>query len=209
MRRIAKITEWLAKLGLRSQIRVGNTYAVPLEKGKTTFVKVLGLGKHRLGFSEAMLVETYGSLATGPGPSHLRERHPLRRYCSCCSFVEEGDWSLIEYDSSTIPQPTEAEFTLWADYSCFLDDVRQRLGLERLKYRGAEFTFSTKCSNCARCRKCRALRQEFAGWENCVTDTVGSCVWSGSATDVKAPDGNYYWAPYFIDLVRDGKFNAG
>lgn len=216
MQPIAKIIESLANFRLRLQIRVGNIYSVPLEKNKATLVKVLGLGKHRLGYPKAMLVETYDVLTSSPRSADLRNGRPLSRYCGCRSFVEEGGWSLAEYDASTIPRPIEAEFTLIASYDCFLDDVRQRLGLERLKYKGAQFTFSTKCRNCgaglqagfARCKKCRAIRPEFAGWEHCVSDTIGSCVLSGSATDVKAPDSQYYWAPYFIDLVREGKFHA-
>ena len=81
---------------------------------------------------------------------------------------------------------------------------------------GAEFTFTSKCDQCgvslrkgfARCPACRALRLEFAGWEHCVVDTPGACCLSGATANVLAPDGNYYWAPYFIDLVRAGKFNA-
>src|SRR5205823_3342591 len=121
---------------------------------------------------------------------------------------------LIENDPLTIAQPTAAYRSLCVTYDLFLDEIRADLGLHRLKYNSAQFTFSMKCKGCgaalqtgfARCPKCRTLRQEFIGWEHCVTDTEGRCVWSHAATDVKAPDGNYYWAPYFIDLVRDGKF---
>ena len=210
----AHIRRWFTNRGLPSWIRVGNVYRVPLKENKATLVKVLGLGKHRLGYSKAMLVETYDSSTPELNAPVPLERRPLRRYLVCRSFVEEGGWSLVGYDSSTTPHPTEAEISLWCTYDLLLDEVRQRLGLERLKYKGAQFTFSTKCGKCgaglqigfARCRNCRAIREEFIGWEYCVTDSVGECVLSAAKSDVKAPDGNYYWAPYFIDLVRAGKF---
>jgi hypothetical protein len=69
-------------------------------------------------------------------------------------------------------------------------------GLERLTYTSAQFTMSKKCPNCgshlatgfAHCLKCRAIRPEFKGLEQYVTEETGYCVLSAAATDVKGSE---------------------
>jgi GNAT superfamily N-acetyltransferase len=197
------------------KIRVGDIYLVPLGSGKFTIAKVLGLGTRQIGplGGEVLLFEVYEVLLNEPAPLELNAAKVIGRYCSFLSFVEDGKWKLAKHDPSTAKQSPDSVHTLSADYGITLDDVRQHLGLGRLKYTDAESTLSKYCPACgeqfgqfARCTRCNTVRNEFIGLEHCISDIQGACDLSGSISDVKAPDGRYYYAPYFIDMVRGGKF---
>ena len=58
----------------------------------------------------------------------------------------------------------------------------------------------------ARCQTpgCGELRSEFRGREGVVVRDLGRCVLSGSWSDVRLPNGDYLWAPYFLVYVDDG-----
>ena len=141
---------------------------------------------------------------------------PSDRYWCLCSFVFEGNWQFIRRETPATSATLTREDSVWATHELFLDQLRQQLGLERQTYTGAEFTFSQHCAGCghelrrgfARCGNCGALRIEFAGLDRFVADEAGCCCFSGAETDVLGPDGNYYWAPYFIDRIRDGKIDV-
>ena len=76
-------------------------------------------------------------------------------------------------------------------------------------------TLRSECEKCkaplyegfARCPSCGALREEFKGFENAVVLQKGPCWLSGAPTDVRLPNGDYFWAPYFIEYVEDGLIN--
>lgn len=55
----------------------------------------------------------------------------------------------------------------------------------------------------ARCQTpgCRELRKEFCGRESVVVDEIGPCVLSGARADVRLPNGDYLWAPYFLAFL--------
>jgi hypothetical protein len=58
----------------------------------------------------------------------------------------------------------------------------------------------------ARCKTagCGWLRQEFQGLERLVVEEIGYCVQSDSRTDVRLPNGDYLWPPYFFDFLQGG-----
>ncbi|VTR98305.1 unnamed protein product [Gemmata massiliana] len=193
-------------------VRIGDVYLIPLLPSKQAVATVLGLGIPTWNLlSQVMLIGVYDYLIEGTPPTDLPERL-VRPYWCICSFVEEGKWSLIQRGTLAASTGPSSIDSVWATHELFLDDLRQRLGLERQTYTGAEFTFSTHCRECeavlhqgfARCPKCRAIREEFRGLEQFVADRVGCCCLSGARSDVRDSDGSYYWAPYFIDRVRAG-----
>jgi hypothetical protein len=163
-----------------------------------------------------MLVGAYACLvedippADAPGPL-------AQQYWCLCSFVDEGQWLLVRRGCPAASEQPLTPDCVWACHQLFLDDLRQRLGLRRQTYTGAEFTFSTYCRQCgarlhpgfARCPMCRAIREEFCGLERYVADQAGCCCLSGALSDVRDSDGQYYWAPYFIDRVRAGLAGNG
>lgn len=77
-----------------------------------------------------------------------------------------------------------------------------------------EFTLLKECSHCgsplsiglARCRepRCGKLRPEFEQHAAVVSERPGRCMWKSDLTDVRLPDGQYLWAPYFLDALRAG-----
>jgi hypothetical protein len=81
-----------------------------------------------------------------------------------------------------------------------------------------EFTMSRECSHCgdlfsigfARCDNpaCCKIRPEFAKHEKVVAKDRGTCIWSGRNTDVRLPNGDWLWAPYFLDALRAGWLDA-
>ena len=81
----------------------------------------------------------------------------------------------------------------------------------------AEETLSTCCERChatlylglARCRSCGALRPEFEPHASVVSERVGACCLSGAECDVCLPNGEYLWAPYFLDMVAEGWLDNG
>lgn len=196
--------------------RVGNIYFVPIGDGKFTIAKVLGLGNRQIGplGGDVMLFEVYELLLNKPTLMETKTATVISRWCSFRSFVEEGKWKLAQRDRSTVTESPDSERSLCVGYDIFLDHTRHHLGLPRVKYTGAEFAFSKHCPQCgqkfrfgfARCAECNAVRVEFIGFEQFVSDVAGHCALSGSPTDVKAPNGKYYYAPYFIDMVHEGKF---
>jgi hypothetical protein len=58
----------------------------------------------------------------------------------------------------------------------------------------------------ARCQnpECRAIREEFQDYGSVVVDQVTACIFSGAPTDVQLPNGDSFWAPYFLDMVAEG-----
>lgn len=203
----------LAKCDPGAMVQTGDVYLIPLLPGKHALAMVLGLDappwNPRL---QIIHLGAYDCLIDGPLPTTLPGRM-AQRYCCICSFVEEGKWTLVRRGSlAGSDRPSSSADCVWATHELFLDDLRQLLGLERQTYRGAEFSFSTHCELCkeplhdgfARCPKCRAIRKEFRGLEQFVTVQMGRCCLSGALSDVRDSDGNYYWAPYFIDRVQVG-----
>lgn len=77
-----------------------------------------------------------------------------------------------------------------------------------------EFTLVRECAYCgerfsigyARCENpdCGKIRPELAKHETVVMGNRGICVWSGRNTDVRLPNGDWLWAPYFLDALRAG-----
>jgi hypothetical protein len=63
----------------------------------------------------------------------------------------------------------------------------------------------------ARCQSpgCGVLRKEFCGREAVVVEEVGRCVLSGALTDVRLPNGDYVWAPYFLGFLHAGWLDEG
>jgi hypothetical protein len=191
-------------------VRPGDAYLIPLQPGKQAIATIFGLGvplwNPRL---QVMLVGVYNCLVDAAPPSDFLDMLPHRYWCISW-FVKQGKWSLIRRGSQETSGKTSTAHSVWGTHELFLDELRQRLGLERQTYKGAEFTFSTHCRVCgaklyrgfARCPKCRDIREEFHGLEQFVADEVGICQLSGATTDVRDSDGLYYWAPYFIDRVR-------
>ena len=191
-------------------VSAGDIYLIPLLPGRHVVATVLNLGaapwNPRI---EIMLIGIRNRLIDGTLPVELPGLLAQQYWCDC-SFVEEGKWSLVRHENPATSERPMSAACVWATHEVFLDDVRQRLGLPRQTYTSSEFTFSTHCRECgaelhkgfARCRNCRAIRAEFRGLERFVADSVGCCCLSGSETDVRDSDGNYYWAPYFIDRVR-------
>lgn len=192
--------------------RTGDVYLIPLLPGKQALATVLGLGapSWNPGF-QVMLIGAYNCLVAGSAPTS-NPGTVMKRYWCECSFIQEGNWSLVRH----IPVSSEklsAVDSVWGTHELFLDDLRQNLGLERQTYTGAEFTFSEECAACggnlhqgfARCPNCRAIREEFRGLERFVADQPGICCLSAAVSDVRDADGQYYWAPYFIDRVRAGE----
>lgn len=76
----------------------------------------------------------------------------------------------------------------------------------------AEETLPGYCERChatlyfglARCRSCGALRPEFEPHLSVVAEKIGACSLSGATSDVCLPNGEYLWAPYFLDMVAKG-----
>lgn len=58
----------------------------------------------------------------------------------------------------------------------------------------------------ARCQTpgCGEWRADFRGREGVVVGQIGRCVLSGALTDVRLPNGDYLWAPYFLDFLQAG-----
>src|SRR5687768_13079578 len=85
-------------------VRSGDVYLIPLLPGQQTLVTILGLGSPpwnpRL---TVMLVGAHEGLVVGvppvgtPGPL-------LRHYWCVCSFVEEGNWSLVRHEATPVFQ---------------------------------------------------------------------------------------------------------
>lgn len=198
----------------KRKVRIGDIYFVPVGDGKFTIAKVLGLGTHRIVIDvDAMLFEVYEILLNKPVPIEIKGAKVIRRYCSRRSLVLEGNWILLGTNVSTAEEPIDSKRTFWPGYDVIVDEIRQYLGLGRVKYTGAESTLSRYCPKCgerfkgfARCAKCKTVRNEFIGLEHCISDIQGVCAFSGGPTDVKAPDGKYYYLTDFIDMVRTGKF---
>ena len=81
-----------------------------------------------------------------------------------------------------------------------------------------EFTLIRECAYCgerfsigyARCENpaCAKIRPEFAEYDKVVMKKKGICVWSGRKTDVKLSNGDWLWAPYFLDAFRAGWISA-
>ena len=77
--------------------------------------------------------------------------------------------------------------------------------------RSVEESLSATCHACgstiyagyARCEnpKCGSLRKEFEDYPDVVVVERGYCVLSGALSDVRLPNGDYLWAPYFLDFV--------
>ncbi len=63
----------------------------------------------------------------------------------------------------------------------------------------------------ARCRTpgCGGLREGFRGRESVVVEETGRCVISGAWTDVRLPNGDYLWAPYFLAFLQWGWLDSG
>ncbi len=61
----------------------------------------------------------------------------------------------------------------------------------------------------ARCQNssCGAIREEFKNFEHLVVLEKGHCLLSGAPTDVRLPNGDYFWAPYFLDYLERGLIN--
>ena len=59
-------------------------------------------------------------------------------------------------------------------------------------------------SGFARCQTpgCHGLRKEFQGHESVVVKEIGHCVLSGALTDLRLPNGDYLWAPYFLGFMK-------
>src|SRR5262245_23812882 len=78
--------------------------------------------------------------------------------------------------------------------------------------RSAEETLSPVCSACgrhigrgvARCRACGAIRLEFVAHSAVVSERLGCCTLSAAIADVRLPNGDYLWAPYFLDCLAAG-----
>jgi hypothetical protein len=78
--------------------------------------------------------------------------------------------------------------------------------------RSAEETLAPVCPACsghigrgmARCKACGAVRPEFAAHPAVVSDRWGFCTLSGAVTDVRLPNGDFLWAPYFLDCLAAG-----
>ncbi len=193
-------------------VRVGDVYLIPLLPGKQALAAALALGAHPwLPRLRVMLIGAYNCIVEGTAPADLPEMLAQRYWC-VGSFIAEGKWSLLRRGIPASSERPSSADCVWFTHELFLDDLRQRLGLERQTYTGAEFTFSTHCQECgaplhqgfARCPRCRAIREEFRGLERFVADRVGLCCLSAARSDVQDSDGRYYWAPYFIDRVRAG-----
>jgi hypothetical protein len=85
-------------------------------------------------------------------------------------------------------------------------------------HKSFEFTLTKACVGCgdplplglARCRNpgCLMLRPEFVPHAKVVGDVQGRCLWSKARTDVRLPNGDYLWAPYFLDAYRAGWIDA-
>jgi hypothetical protein len=198
-------------------VRIGDVYLIPLLPGKQALATILGLGapswNPRL---TVMLVGASDRVVEGAPPADPPGA-PVLRYWCVCSFPEEGGWALVRRGTGATPERPSVADPVCATHELFLDDLRQRLGLERQTYTGAEFTFSTHCRACgaplhpgfARCPRCGAIREEFVGLERFVADRPGCCWLSGALSDVRDVDGRYYWAPYFIDRLRSGEAGGG
>ena len=191
----------------------GDVYLIPLLQGKQALATVLGVGSAPWNRHLAvMLVGAHNCIITGAPPTDSPPALIARYWC-CCSFIEEGNWSLVKPGTTGPFGPASSANPVWGTHELFLDDLRQHLGLERQTYKRAEFTFSTNCKACgaclhqglARCPQCRAIRIEFDGLEQFVSDQLGCCCLSGAVSDVRDENGNYYWAPYFIDRIRAGE----
>jgi hypothetical protein len=162
-----------------------------------------------------MVVEIYDVPTTEILPE-LGTVTKLERFCCLPSFIDEGKWKFIRREPVPKPELTKSQATLLGDYRMFIDIIRERVGLERLTYKSAQFTMSPTCPSCgsrlkmgfASCPNCRAVRPEFKGLERYVSEETGFCALSAAATDVKGPDGKYYWAPYFLDMIRAWKFDG-
>jgi hypothetical protein len=81
----------------------------------------------------------------------------------------------------------------------------------------AEETLSPVCPGCggqigrgmARCKACGAVRPEFAAHWAVVSERRGCCTLSGAITDVRLPNGDFLWAPYFLDCLAAGWIDGG
>ncbi len=112
-------------------VQPGDIYLIPLQMGKQALATVLGLGtppwSPRL---HVMFIGAYDCPVEDTPPADL-PRMLAQRYWCLCSFVEEGKWSLVRRGPPAASgQPSTADCE-WATHGLFLDDLRQRLGLER------------------------------------------------------------------------------
>jgi len=81
-----------------------------------------------------------------------------------------------------------------------------------------EFTLVRECVHCgerfsigyARCENpgCGRIRPELEKHGKVVMEGRGICVWSGRNTDIMLPNGDWLWAPYFLDAMRAGWIDA-
>jgi hypothetical protein len=198
---------------MASMIQCSEIYLIPLFPGQRAIAAILGLGSPawnpRL---KVMHIVAFDRIVVNEPPRELPGNVVQQCWCSC-SFVEEGNWSLVRRGEKTDIQFPPTPESVWLNHELFLDDLRKRLGLGRQTYQSAERTFSDECSVCggplypgfARCSICRAIRKEFKGLERFVVDKPGPCCRSGAPGDVRDQNGNYYWAPYFIDMVNAGE----
>jgi hypothetical protein len=217
------------KTTTRDIVRTGDVYLIPLLQERWAIATIISAARLEWDASlPIMLIGVHNAVVTGRAREHL-PTEPMKHYWCYCSFIGEGHWLLVRShrigalwryflgrDKSAESEQPAAQTSVWATYELFVDDLRQHLGLERQTYTGAQFTFSRTCGKCtkefdiglARCPHCGTIRGEFAGMEQFVTDHTGFCYLSGAKTDVRGPDGEYYWAPYFIDRVRTGKITV-
>jgi hypothetical protein len=56
---------------------------------------------------------------------------------------------------------------------------------------------------------CGELRSEFRGRESLIVEEFGACNLSGARTDVRLPNGDYLWAPYFLRFLQTGWLDNG
>ena len=54
---------------------------------------------------------------------------------------------------------------------------------------------------------CFEIRKEFEGYKHLITPQFGRCVISGAETDLELPNGDYLWAPYFLQYMETGWLN--
>jgi hypothetical protein len=198
---------------MKQSVHKGDVYLIPVHGDQQAVVTILSVGFLSWNpLLAIMLVGVHDRLVQRQAESAMSAPF-ISQYWCVCSFVEQGHWSRVRHGTRSNSELVSADGSIWATHELFLDELRKRLGLERQTYTSAECTFSTHCVACrsrlptgfARCPNCRAIREEFVGLERYVTDEFGHCCLSGAMSDVKDSDGNYYWAPYFIDRVRAGE----
>jgi hypothetical protein len=83
--------------------------------------------------------------------------------------------------------------------------------------KSGQITLPTHCGKCgtslyegfARCQNpaCGAIREQFKDFERLIVPEKGHCLLSGAPADIRLPNGDYFWAPYFIDYLERGLIN--